>query len=562
MSPAVVRCMIDLYEALWTKQEEFTRDCCHVRVLHELLARLVHADVIVALDEYHRIWEHIVSQDPARRTGYYHMVLTGSPGIGKSFFLYYALGAALKARIPVVLYRTTRFIWICDKNGELVSPSLIFGGNGGVSVLASSPRTARWKDFAADTAADFWLAPLLTSAEISTIQLVHEELKTPIAAKWLNPPDGTAVYTPSEVSQYLGPSARVCLRKAGTPKTEDGPRHDLLMGSEPDIVFPLVRDLPQLLRGRVSSDEQYDGFHRYFFVVSPPGRSNPHNAFDVSLVVPTLFLRQTLATHLCSLAFRRRLEVVGEVIMFPQMVAALNEPLVLETLQQKEGRHTCHFVKGASFDLGPALEVCHVTLDLDPKAPPIKLKDNCIYVTPPGYPGVDAVIVSHNFTRLTLVQMTTAQKHDLNPKGIPALIDAFEQARALLGKPKWSITFIFLAPNDRAKNMAKSKANRRDLNTVGRNIKLGWLTLKSNVKTTAELLTSSQDAFETGVFPGESEGETGRAVSLEGEASGQPHKTKGKTAKGSSVRDKKDKSKAVVEAPQGRYNTRSRAQTT
>lgn len=168
------------------------------------------------------------------------------------------------------------------------------------------------------------------------------------------------------------------------------------------------------------------------------------------------------------------------------------EPIVLEILQHKRGEHTCYLEDDTSFAIKPQLTLCDVTLDFDEAAPPIELIDNRIYVTPPGYPGVDAVVVTEDLRRITPMQITTAQRHDLNPVGLPPLIKAFRKALALhkIRKPK--LTFIFVAPNDRAKNMAMSGVNRRDLNTVDPKIKLGWLTLKSHIAQTAQLMVSKR----------------------------------------------------------------------
>ncbi len=111
-------------------------------------------------------------------------------------------------------------------------------------------------------------------------------------AKWANPHPDNSVYTPCEVSNFLGPSARVCMKMAGKVKSDRGPLHDLLSGREPDIVFPHVRDFSRLVKGRISPGQQNDGFHTYFYVSG--AKENPSEEFIIRLVVPTPFLRRTL----------------------------------------------------------------------------------------------------------------------------------------------------------------------------------------------------------------------------------------------------------------------------
>lgn len=209
-----------VYDAIWTKGTAFAQDLSGVEILHESLASLAELCVILTRDEYRRIWEHLLSEihSPAdRTTEKYSLVLTGHPGIGmfflyssivddltrlsgKTLFLYYALGAALNAHIPVVFCHSCRFLWACDENGvrevvygvggtdfplppnalylvdsnhELESPPIQLSiGYGGVCVLATSTESVQWKYWAKRSQAKFWFMPPCTLSEIRMLQQV------------------------------------------------------------------------------------------------------------------------------------------------------------------------------------------------------------------------------------------------------------------------------------------------------------------------------------------------------------------------------------------------------
>ncbi|KAI1786230.1 hypothetical protein LXA43DRAFT_75685 [Ganoderma leucocontextum] len=177
------------------------------------------------------------------------LVVTGHPGIGKSLFLLYALGAALEAHIPVVFCQDLDFcrifdatgarefafgcddrfavpchaLYLVDSNYGLHSPPSCFLGRSGVLVHTVGPgdRTD-WEWSERSYNALFWIMGVWTRAEMQALQRTAEALTHP---KWTNrTPPGKSVYTPLELFDILGPCPRKCAHMAGRAKTEAAPK--------------------------------------------------------------------------------------------------------------------------------------------------------------------------------------------------------------------------------------------------------------------------------------------------------------------------------------------------
>ncbi|KAI1786234.1 hypothetical protein LXA43DRAFT_1034721 [Ganoderma leucocontextum] len=292
--------MKDLYDAIWKEGKPFVTNESGVDILVDTLGAIAPQPLVMVRSEYPQIFQHILDL-PTWSETHAGLVVTGHPGVGKTLFLYYALGAALAAHMPVALYERDslclffddsgvhkihdigatefppRTLFLVDSNSSLHSPPGAFLDHRlqGVIVQATSPDASRWRSWAKEVGASYWLSAPWKREEILALQRVTEALGRP---GWVNPSPGSAVYTPVEVFDLLGPSPRTCMRMAGRVKSQDGP----LVDFADYLALPaLMSDLETVLRTVSSRQAPPDCYYgdnnvdHVFFLYNARG-SNPN----------------------------------------------------------------------------------------------------------------------------------------------------------------------------------------------------------------------------------------------------------------------------------------------
>ncbi|THH27661.1 hypothetical protein EUX98_g6525 [Antrodiella citrinella] len=205
-------------------------------------------------------------------------------------------------------------------------------------------------------------------------------------------------YTPAEIYDLLGPTARACfspmtrsIRKTGSPKSDFA---SLLPTS--DIVY--LTTSPMAVGSFLEDCRNFD---RFFF--TDPAE-NPAPYVQIRYHVPTRFLRQVLFLGFKVGAYH---SVAGLVGMFSnkwELLANVYDILVLDVLCVYHLPFRCYTVEGGragrpgTFTLGPNLRQATYIAG-NPWSP----VDRTIYVSRMTIPSVDAFVLTENRTRVTIL---------------------------------------------------------------------------------------------------------------------------------------------------------------
>ncbi|KAI1786221.1 hypothetical protein LXA43DRAFT_1185308 [Ganoderma leucocontextum] len=510
----------------------FIRNYEGVNILEDALSRLAQFKVVLIREEYHRIWEHIGSlRNDAVAAGRMFrdgLVVTGHRGIGKSLFLFYALGAAFEARIPVVLCRNKGFCHIFDETGvkefvfsrnddvdvpchalylvdcdfDLHSPPSHLLGMSGVLVHTVPPgQRTYWKWAEHSKNASFWVMGLWTRPEMQALY-----------PSWtVQTPPGTVRYTPLEVFDLLGPCARACFRMARDVKTQGGPKADFS-----DYICNLNFFFDSKLH-TILTRVRYDSL--------PPTSTKAWNSTASSSSPTPARKPNPFALP--------QLRAVTMLVSVPSIAAVFYQPLIIDFLRETR--------------TGPGLALPDGSVEFDPEAPPIDVEDDRILVPPPGFTAFDVLVISEDRTRVTMLRMadnvaeteTENQDEDVDEyvdvdedddevhaedeaqienqdedggevkvKGddkkkdedhpdaaaIRSVIEAFDE---LLPRPeavKWSFVYVALK-GDRAKDIAERHKTRERLGGLYPRVQLGWMKLGSRDQRTRRVLNAFEKAF-------------------------------------------------------------------
>lgn len=323
--------------------------------------------------------------------------------------------------------------------------------------------------------------------------------------------DKDSWYTPLELYELLGPSARSCFdRRNQHLKPKTGTTLDANLVSHPlykAIGNPNLFDDEKQFLSAVqdgSIQVQNPGFHTFFFAMPDenPSGLTPTRYPSLQYKIPTPFLRLIIASHYRRYVKKHGVKILESMTPFPQIAAALFEPLVLDLLVETNKGLLCTFHDKTTFRLGPRLTAHHNIVD--PRllaeanaATGFEPIDNCIYVVPPRYPSVDAFVVTEERKRVTLLQMTVGSKHKLELLGVQKIISMFGQAAREM---KFSV--VFVTPQEQGQAISKShhplRVARPDSqwNKDGPEaIPVGWL--KCNVSA----IDSDMQALVSGILP-------------------------------------------------------------
>ncbi|KAM5546204.1 hypothetical protein V8D89_000330 [Ganoderma adspersum] len=549
------------YNAIWKEGKPFVRNEDGVDVLIDDLGAMAGQSLILVRSEYPQIFQHVQAMPTLSKTCS-GLVLTGHPGVGKTMFLFYALGAALATHMPVVFCdRSDSCVLFDDRGVHMVHPvanhpferrtlflvdsnSAIYSPPGaflppileGVIVQAVSPDPSRWKQWAKDVRAWTWVLGLWEREEMLALQRTMEASQQPA---WANPPPGISYYTPVELFDILGPSARACM---GPPvvKSQHGPQADFAdylslptLSSDLESVLHMVYS-PGTPRG------SYEENHLdCIFFLSNAGRPNPNlwPKFDYS--VPTLFLCRTLCTALRAHSTVTQRRVAARCAPSPAAAAPLYLPLALDLLVNARVEHTCHIVASdhqtqtqsstsSSFCIGPDLSFreaplllpipsaagcdSDAPLDLEP------INDNTVLFVPPLLSSASsapsrafhALVVSADKTRATLLRMValsdTPSAHaplyawphrevDLarDRESIRAAIRVFNDLHPEEEEKeevRWTLAYVALKGGT-AERAARNADARGVLGDLRGRVAVGWLELRGGEDKGAKALLNA-----------------------------------------------------------------------
>ena len=305
-------------------------------------------------------------------------------------------------------------------------------------------------------------------------------------------------YTPLELFDLFGPSAEICFdigyQKA---KTADGPVRDFARPISCEDLFIRPQSFIAAVMSAPWSAQTPDKFHLFFV-----GTSKYENPIDYPCLeyrIPTPFLRLALAKHFHNLYEIQRERLFA--CFSPEVEAswALYEPLVFDLLLETEEGLECKLgADGASFRFDHRLTLHPDVLDMDdPHFTPI---DNRLYVLSGGYPALDALVVTEDKRRVTLLQISISGPHELQLAAVQQAMKLFGTAAAGI---QWSL--LFVTPSDRGRTIAAShrwevtvargQSSRKekeatDATAPSCTVPLGWLRIDDNVHSVLEALVS------------------------------------------------------------------------
>ncbi|KDQ08300.1 hypothetical protein BOTBODRAFT_59389 [Botryobasidium botryosum FD-172 SS1] len=444
------------WSALWGKPEQIATDGSILSPRFDLLYS------VYIREEYKRAWEYIENQLELRKSAVGEqiggLVLWGHPGIGKTSFLYFALAKALVAKRPVAFcfrgassllftqagveilldtYDESRLpqgvLALCDSNSGLFTPPMLFSSKTSPAfvVQAASPQVSRWRGWSKQKDGLVWTMAIWQRQEIL-------EASTHIQRD----PD---YYSPVELFDLLGPSARNCMQKTaqGIRKTGN-PETDMMEYLElaPDVLLQAQVDLVRVLGGAdVASILQMEAFHNFFFAMPRALRTRRlSKGPSINYVIPTPLLRKLFSRTMRAWDYDDQLDFLRKLRPFPQVAGLAYEALAVRALSGLAVPLVCALACGTSFTI-PRLTVAPFPEDF---TTPFLPDNNTLYVPPAGFETIDAIAVTENASRITLLQMTIAKTHTIKPGKIRKVLDCFTSA---MPGTTLNSTLIFIAPS-------------------------------------------------------------------------------------------------------------------
>ncbi|RPD70382.1 hypothetical protein L226DRAFT_574899, partial [Lentinus tigrinus ALCF2SS1-7] len=297
---------------------------------------------------------------------------------------------------------------------------------------------------------------------LTHVQSFHRQLRQSLdganldLAPWTQHPQW---YTPLELYDILGPSARSCFwtgyqetkPQNGTSLNADVLHWELskLLG-DPMLFANANEFLKAINSGSMTQSNQRSCFHKFFFAT--PAVNPKRRVSYLKYEIPTVFLRLCIATHYRQYAKEAQVKLFGTMSPLAQVTAKLFKPLVLDLLVETDEGLGCKLWDKKTFRLGPGLAAHPYIVDPRSFKPPkttFHPVDNRVYVVPEGYPSIDAFVVTEGTKRVTLLQMTIAQRHNLLTEGVQGVIQMFGEAAAGI---QWSI--VFVTPEQQGQSIA------------------------------------------------------------------------------------------------------------
>ena len=310
-------------------------------------------------------------------------------------------------------------------------------------------------------------------------------------------------YSPSELFDILGPSARECLLRR--PKSGEGLSSDfpdfnpVELDLDPNkfIDFLKMRQVPDAYQGYT--------FHRFFYG-SNYAQSNPVFNPRFSYEVPTPFLRSLVMQEFRRLEVAAQMRLAEELAPYPQIAWIFYEALVIDALVSSNEGLVYYLwndtaTENQPFRLGPKLQTIPDLVCDSQNNNRFTPENNRIYIPPTGFTSNDAFAITEDGKRVVFLQVTTAQDHDLKPKGLHDVIKLFPKAD--WESIEWF--FVFVSPTKRASAIARKHIHSlKSFQVDGVSIKVtvGWMVVKNINKSILEVLVSTSIVFcaESSIF--------------------------------------------------------------
>ncbi|KDQ18364.1 hypothetical protein BOTBODRAFT_641474 [Botryobasidium botryosum FD-172 SS1] len=166
--------------------------------------------------------------------------------------------------------------------------------------------------------------------------------------------------------------------------------------------------------------------------------SQPRNFF---YDVPIEFLRRLLSNAFAAKPLEEQTAIAAKFMPHPQVAGIFCEPVVVARLLHPLSNSSldCYPAKGSHFSLPCPLRVSRAAKPFNAKftAP----KCDMLYVPPLRFPSIDAVAITEEGRRVTLLQMTIPQNHGPIPAGVKEIISSLGQAASDV-----KIALVFVAP--------------------------------------------------------------------------------------------------------------------
>jgi hypothetical protein len=298
-------------------------------------------------------------------------------------------------------------------------------------------------------------------------------------------------YTPLELFDLIGPSLRNCYHYSlMTTKTPGGPEVDVDYGS-PSALFTSAGAFWEMIGyGHVPPSAYETQFHWYLFGTN----LNPNPTQDdprFHYTIPTRYLRRRIADHFRKMREDEQAALLTRFAPLPQVAGIFYESIVLDILQDAHEFLPCHLygdTESPSFRLGPGLSF--FPYQVDPKVGAITLvDDDCIFVPLVGFRSLDALVISKNKTRVTMLQITISKKHKLSQSDIRMVINSLKENLPNNKTIMWSV--LLVSSDDRGQNIVNElQKNFKGLGSNYPVVRLGWLTVGPEVPKYSAILVS------------------------------------------------------------------------
>ncbi len=252
---------------------------------------------------------------------------------------------------------------------------------------------------------------------------------------------------------------------------------------------------------QVPNARQGSTFHQFFYG-SNYNQSNPVLKPRFSYEVPTSFLRSLVMQEFRQLKVAAQMRLAEELAPYPQIAWLFYKALVIDVLVSSDEGFVYYLCDAGdqSFRLGPRLHtIPDVVSDLQDNH--FTPENDRIYIPLTGFPSHDAFVITENGKLVIFLQVTTAQDHDLKPKGIHKIVKLFPKAD--WGSIEWF--FLFVSPTKCASVIASKHVNGfKWFKVDGVNIKvrIGWMVVESVDQSTFDVLVSTSIVFcaESSIF--------------------------------------------------------------
>lgn len=267
-------------------------------------------------------------------------------------------------------------------------------------------------------------------------------------------------YTPLEIFDILGPSARHCFSDVKRTGIYEVDFDTAFKSASGDLIGDLDKLYDALHNGHVNDDEQRKGFHDVFYAlvddkIVRPLQPKAHETSLCRYFIPTTFLRNVAFRSFRDKLVAEQENILKKFMPMPKIGGLIYEVLVINNFSLDDpplGQWNCFFAddtKNFSF-----------TKQLRPGQLPAEFPDtfdgDVIYIPKVDFPSIDAVAITEQGMRATMLQVTLAKYHEISPLGV------YEIAERLWQKHKGAVlTLVFVVVDDATGRKLAARYNNK-----------------------------------------------------------------------------------------------------